>query len=72
MSYGWYHLWYGQREKFELSREKAWARVFLLPVLQAETDRDQVRRWYADQAREKHYLGRETSPYNTDRLVISL
>jgi len=38
-------------------------------MLQAEEDRDQVRRYYADKQREKELLGTETSPYNTDRFV---
>lgn len=53
----------------ELAREKMWARIHLVPVLQAEEDRDMVRRYWADRAREKELLGAETSPYNTDRYV---
>ena len=41
----------------ELAREKMWARINLIPLLQAEEDRDQVRRFWADQAREKALLG---------------
>jgi hypothetical protein len=44
-----------------------WARIYLIPALQAEEDRDQVRRYLADQAREKELLGTQTSPYNSDR-----
>ena len=40
-----------------------------MPLLQAEEDRDQVRRYLADQAREKELMGTTTRPYNTDRLV---
>ena len=40
-------------------------------MLQAETDRDLVRRHLADKAREKELLGTETSPYNSDRYVGS-
>ena len=40
-----------------------------MPLLQAEEDRDQVRRHFADQAREKLLLGTETKPYNSDRFV---
>ena len=69
MGYGWYHLFHGQREKIEYAREKAWARIHLTPVLQAEEDRDQARRYYADLAREKDLLGSETSAYNSDRYV---
>jgi NADH dehydrogenase (ubiquinone) 1 alpha subcomplex subunit 13 len=34
-----------------------WARIHLIPALQAEEDRDQVRRYLADKAREKELLG---------------
>jgi len=46
-----------------------WARIHLIPLLQAEEDRDQVRRHYADKAREKDLLGVETRVYNTDKFV---
>jgi hypothetical protein len=51
----------------ELAREKMWARIHLIPALQAEEDRDQVRRYLADKAREKELLGTETKVYNSDR-----
>jgi len=51
----------------EYAREKMWARIHLLPVLQAEEDRDQVRRYLADQAREKELLGENTKVYHSDR-----
>ena len=38
-------------------------------MLQAEEDRDLVRRQWADQAREKELMGTETKVYHTDRLV---
>jgi hypothetical protein len=44
-----------------------WSRIYLIPVLQAEEDRDQVRRYYADKAREKELLGEEMKVYNSDR-----
>jgi NADH dehydrogenase (ubiquinone) 1 alpha subcomplex subunit 13 len=72
MAYGWRKLFIGGREQHELAREKMWSRIHLTPLLQAEEDRDQVRRFYADQAREKELLGTQTSPYNTDRYVFSL
>jgi NADH dehydrogenase (ubiquinone) 1 alpha subcomplex subunit 13 len=53
----------------ELAREKMWSRIHLIPVLQAEEDRDLVRRYLADKAREKELLGSETSAYNSDRYV---
>jgi hypothetical protein len=52
----------------ELAREKMWARIHLIPALQAEEDRDQVR-YLADKAREKELLGSETRVYNSDRCV---
>ena len=51
----------------ELAREKMWARIHLIPALQAEEDRDQVRRYLADKAREKELLGSETKVYHSDR-----
>ncbi|KAL2751853.1 hypothetical protein ACRALDRAFT_2045099 [Sodiomyces alcalophilus JCM 7366] len=69
MGYGWYKLIKGIREANELAREKMWARIHLIPLLQAEEDRDQVRRWYADQAREKELLGENTRVYHSDRFV---
>jgi hypothetical protein len=54
----------------ELAREKMWARIYLIPALQAEEDRDQVRRYLADKAREKELLGTETRVYNSDRCVL--
>ena len=38
-------------------------------MLQAEEDRDLVRRVWADQARERELLGRETKVYHSDRWV---
>ena len=69
MAYGWRLVWLGQREKIELSREKMWSRIYLTPLLQAEEDRDQVRRYYADLAREQELLGSQSKPYNSDRYV---
>ena len=54
----------------ELAREKMWSRIYLIPLLQAEEDRDLVRKHLADQAREKALLGTQTSPYNSDRYVF--
>jgi hypothetical protein len=70
MAYGWRKLFIGQRERIELGREKMWARIYVMPLLQAEEDRDQVRRYYADLAREKTLLGSQSSPYNSDRYVL--
>ena len=46
-----------------------WARIHLIPLLQAEEDRDQVRRHWAEQARERELMGVETKVYNSDRWV---
>lgn len=53
----------------ELAREKMWSRIHLIPALQAEEDRDQVRRYLADQAREKELLGENVKVYHADRFV---
>merc|ERR1712113_654450 len=68
-----YGLWrYGQgiREQNELAREKMWPRIHLIPLLQAEEDRDLVGRHLASQAMEKELLGAETKVYNSDRCVL--
>ncbi|KAF3763984.1 hypothetical protein M406DRAFT_357306 [Cryphonectria parasitica EP155] len=69
MLYGWYKYGKGAREQRELAREKMWSRIHLIPVLQAEEDRDQVRRYLADQAREKELMGDNFKPYHSDRFV---
>ncbi|KAF2971993.1 hypothetical protein GQX73_g1618 [Xylaria multiplex] len=56
MTYGFYKLGQGIKEQNELAREKMWSRIHLIPLLQAEEDRDLVRRHLADQAREKELL----------------
>ncbi|KAK3319586.1 NADH-ubiquinone oxidoreductase subunit [Cercophora scortea] len=67
--FGWYKLIVGIREQNELAREKMWSRIHLIPLLQAEEDRDLVRRHLADQAREKKLLGENLKVYNSDRYV---
>jgi hypothetical protein len=47
-----------------------WSRIHLIPLLQAEEDRDQVRRHLADKARERELLGAETKVYHSDRYVV--
>lgn len=56
----------------ELAREKMWSRIHLIPVLQAEEDRDLVRRHWAEKAREKELLGAETKVYNNDKYVMKI
>jgi hypothetical protein len=47
-----------------------WARIHLMPMLQAEADRDQVRRLIADKERAKELLGdQDTMVYFSDRYV---
>ncbi|EXJ73497.1 NADH dehydrogenase [Cladophialophora psammophila CBS 110553] len=70
MAYGWRQVFVGQREKHEMAREKMWSRIHLTPLLQAEEDRDQVRRYYADLAREKELLGSQSGAYNSDRYAF--
>lgn len=53
----------------ELAREKMWARIHLIPLLQAEEDRDQVRRYIADMKREKELLGGNAQVYHGDKCV---
>ncbi len=49
-----------------------WSRIYITPLLQAEEDRDQARRYFADQAREKELFGSTSSAYNSDRYVSPL
>ena len=44
-----------------------WSRIHLIPMLQAEEDRDLVRRTWADKAREKELMGAESKVYHSDR-----
>jgi len=69
MTYGFYKVGVGNRELNELAREKMWSRIHLIPAMQAEVDRDYVRKHLADQTREKELLGTETNPYNSGRYV---
>lgn len=56
MGYGWYRVVQGIQERRELHREKIWARIYMTPLLVAETDRDSVRRFYADKEREAEIM----------------
>ncbi|KAI1463509.1 GRIM-19 [Daldinia caldariorum] len=69
MTFGFYKLGQGIHEQNELAREKMWARIHLIPLLQAEEDRDLVRRHLADQAREKELLGENMQVYNSGKYV---
>ncbi|KAK4993217.1 hypothetical protein LTR66_006072 [Elasticomyces elasticus] len=72
MTYGFWKVGKGIREQNELAREKMWSRIHLIPLLQAEADRDLVRRHLADKAREKELLGAETKVYHSDRYARQL
>ncbi|KAJ1912334.1 hypothetical protein H4219_005648 [Mycoemilia scoparia] len=56
MGYGWYKVYQGIMERKELDREKMWSRIHLVPVLQAESDRDEHRRNKAAEAREREIM----------------
>lgn len=58
------------KKNSEYAREKMWSRIHLIPVLQAEEDRDLVRRHLADQAREKELMGENFKVYHGDRSVL--
>ncbi|ORX77579.1 GRIM-19 protein [Basidiobolus meristosporus CBS 931.73] len=70
-----YQVFEGIKERRELKREKIWARLHLLPMLQAEYDRDAYRRQYAAFVREAEIMkdvpGWEVgkSVYNTKRYI---
>ncbi|ODV85741.1 hypothetical protein CANARDRAFT_197519 [[Candida] arabinofermentans NRRL YB-2248] len=55
-SYGFYKLSLGNRETVEFSREKLWSRIHMLPLLQAEQDRDIVRRTLSYYNRESEIM----------------
>ncbi|KAI9098915.1 GRIM-19 protein-domain-containing protein [Phlyctochytrium arcticum] len=61
MGYGWYWVAKANAERRELRREKAWNRINLVPLLQAETDRDLVRRLEAAKEREAEIMASYTS-----------
>lgn len=74
-AYGFYETMQGIKERREMARERIWARIHLTPVLQAENDRDDVRRHFAAEAREKELMkdvkGWEFgSVYNSKRYVL--
>ncbi|KNE66686.1 hypothetical protein AMAG_11186 [Allomyces macrogynus ATCC 38327] len=43
VAYGWYWNIQGIRERREIRREQTWARIHLVPMLQAEQDRHEAR-----------------------------
>jgi len=52
VTYGWYWNIQSIQERRELKREKVWSRIHLIPLLQAESDRDEVRRQTESEAME--------------------
>lgn len=54
--YGFYRVGLGNLEKRELQREKVWSRIYLVPLLLAEGDRDAYRRQHAALEREKEIM----------------
>ncbi|KAF8537085.1 GRIM-19, partial [Trichophaea hybrida] len=75
-AYGCYVAMNGIKERREMAREKIWTRIHLTPMLQAEADRDDVRRFWAAEKREKELMkgvkGWETGGvYNSDRYGFS-
>lgn len=56
----------------ELAREKMWSRIHLIPLLQAEEDRDLVRRHLSQQKMEEELLGKAVPVYNGDRYAAIL
>ncbi|KXN68003.1 GRIM-19 protein [Conidiobolus coronatus NRRL 28638] len=73
--YGFHRVLEGKIERKEINREKVWARINLVPLLEAESDRDKYRRGQAALAREAEIMkgvpGWKVgqSVYNTDKYV---
>ncbi|KAI9638823.1 GRIM-19 [Dioszegia hungarica] len=76
-AFGFWRVGMGNLEKRELQREQAWSRIYLVPLILAEQDRDAYRRNQAALAREKEIMkdvpGWEVgkSAYNTKRYTPS-
>jgi NADH dehydrogenase (ubiquinone) 1 alpha subcomplex subunit 13 len=56
MGYGFYNTTESNKERTLLRNEKMWARINLVPLLQAEADRDHVRRLEALTKREAEIM----------------
>lgn len=67
-SYGFYRLIGVIRERNELIREKQWARIHLTAMLEAEADRDTVRRHYSTVAKEKEIM-KDVPGWNAEESV---
>ncbi|CAG8433962.1 12146_t:CDS:2 [Ambispora gerdemannii] len=55
-AYGFYRYFQGKNERHELERENMWSRIHLVPLLQAEHDRDTYRREQAAIKREAEIM----------------
>ncbi|KAF9949250.1 hypothetical protein BGZ65_007465 [Modicella reniformis] len=55
-TFGLYRTGQGIHERRELEREKVWSRIYLIPMLQAEADRDTYRREVAAREREAQIM----------------
>ncbi|KAL0637846.1 hypothetical protein Q9L58_003236 [Maublancomyces gigas] len=71
-TFGFYHITRENRQLNEFAREKAWARIHLVPLLEAESDRDAVRRQLAAAAHERDLMKdvkgwKFGSVYNTEK-----
>jgi NADH dehydrogenase (ubiquinone) 1 alpha subcomplex subunit 13 len=53
---GWYKVSLANEERREIRREKIWSRIHLIPLLQAETDRDLYRRLQHAKEREAEIM----------------
>ncbi|KAJ3378005.1 hypothetical protein HDU84_008028 [Entophlyctis sp. JEL0112] len=70
MGVGFYYVGLNNHERHELNREKAWNRISLIPLLQAEADRDHVRRLASSRAKESAIM--EKSHSNGDWAALDL
>ncbi|PVF96299.1 hypothetical protein CPB86DRAFT_709284, partial [Serendipita vermifera] len=59
--FGFYRYGQGANERRELKREKTWSRIHLIPLLEAEHDRDVYRRTIAENAVEAAIMRRHSS-----------
>ncbi|KAL7276278.1 tRNA (guanine(9)-N(1))-methyltransferase [Rhizina undulata] len=73
-AWGFYEAGKGIKEQRELTREKMWSRIHITPLLQAEADRDAVRRVWAAEERERELMKdvkgwKVGSVYHSDRFI---
>lgn len=71
--YGFYKLCAGIHERNELTREQTWSRFYLQPLLEAEADRDYLRRYISLKNQETEIMSSvpdfdaNKSVYNEDK-----